>query len=294
MLETNIKDRVSKYPGRYKLTPVEGKPDLFDLARADEPTEPGTPLDKATLDSIIQSRLTGRYYTTSVSKVTKTKQTLATNPIPGNNWVLDTSKLKATSGAYTVEVSSLYGSYTPDKALDGNMETEYRSNGDSIVTLKLTFPAAIKVTKYKIAMRADNYTRTINTELQGSNNGSTWTTLFSTTEKPDNLTEYSLTQTGEYSQYRLQFTASETGVNVYSFEVSAYELATYRNEFIVGNGVPLTWSNGQIIYIQTPTNANAFSVTENTLNGVKVNTILQGNKRYELRYNGSAFDVKEV
>ena len=294
MIEAVFKDRVPIYPGRIKLTPVEGQTDLFDMLRADDPITEGTPLNKAAFDSIIHSRLTGRYYTTGVTKAIKTKQTFTTNPVPASGWVLDTSQLKGTSGAYTVETNSVYGSYTPDKALDGDMETEYRSNGESVVTLKLTFPAAIKITKFKIALRADNYTRNITTEFQGSNNGTNWNSLFSTSEKPETLTEYTLTSTGEYTQYRLQFTSNETGVNVYSFEVSGYEVATYQNEYTIQSGVPVTWDVGQIILIETPTTADAFSVTENTLNGIRINTILQGGKRYELRYNGVSFDAKGV
>lgn len=44
-----MKDRVPTYPGRVKLTPVPGSSDLFDMERADEPIETGTPLNKATL-----------------------------------------------------------------------------------------------------------------------------------------------------------------------------------------------------------------------------------------------------
>lgn len=293
MIEKNIRDRVPKYAGRILLTPVEGMPDTFTMTRADEPTEEGTPIDKSTLDSIIQSRLTGRYYAAEVEKAVKTKQTLTTNPVPASGWVLDATQQKGASGSYSVEVNSLYGSYTPEKALDGNMNTEYRSDADGVITFKLTFPAAIKITKYKIAMRADNYTYSVKTEFQGSNNGTSWTTLFTTTEKPDSLKEYTLTTTGEYTQYRLQFTASETGVNVYSFEVSGYEVTTYQNKYAI-DGVPLNWDIGQIVLIQTPANANSFSVTENTLNGIQINTILQGGRRYNLVYNGSSFDAKEV
>lgn len=39
-----MKDRKSLYPGRVKLTPVEGQENVFDLERADEPTEQGTAL----------------------------------------------------------------------------------------------------------------------------------------------------------------------------------------------------------------------------------------------------------
>lgn len=44
-----MKDRKSKYPGRVKLTPVDGQADIYDMTRADEPEEPGTPVNKQTL-----------------------------------------------------------------------------------------------------------------------------------------------------------------------------------------------------------------------------------------------------
>ena len=44
-----MKDRTPKYPGRVKLTPVSGMDNVFDLVRADDPIEPGTPINKKTL-----------------------------------------------------------------------------------------------------------------------------------------------------------------------------------------------------------------------------------------------------
>ena len=44
-----MKDRLSKYPGRVKLTPVAGQADTFDMIRADEPENEGTPLNKNSL-----------------------------------------------------------------------------------------------------------------------------------------------------------------------------------------------------------------------------------------------------
>lgn len=44
-----MQDRVSLYPGRVKLEPVAGQTNLYDLTRADQPTQEGTPLNKATL-----------------------------------------------------------------------------------------------------------------------------------------------------------------------------------------------------------------------------------------------------
>lgn len=44
-----MEDRVSLYPGRVTLTPVEGQPNTYDMVRADQPTQQGTPLSKANL-----------------------------------------------------------------------------------------------------------------------------------------------------------------------------------------------------------------------------------------------------
>ena len=43
-----MKDRTPLYPGRIRLVPVEGQQYLYDMTRADGPTQNGTPLNKAT------------------------------------------------------------------------------------------------------------------------------------------------------------------------------------------------------------------------------------------------------
>ena len=47
-----IKDRVPTHAGRVKLTPVSGSSNVFDLTRADEPREAGTPVNKKLLNDI--------------------------------------------------------------------------------------------------------------------------------------------------------------------------------------------------------------------------------------------------
>ena len=44
-----MQDRVSLYPGRVKLEPVAGQANTYDLTRADQPTQEGTPLNTASL-----------------------------------------------------------------------------------------------------------------------------------------------------------------------------------------------------------------------------------------------------
>lgn len=46
-----VLDRVSRYPGRVKLTPVAGAADLYDMERADDPIENGTPLNRLIFDN---------------------------------------------------------------------------------------------------------------------------------------------------------------------------------------------------------------------------------------------------
>ena len=50
-----MKNRESLYPGRVKLTPVDAAKGIYDLVRADEPQEEGTPLNKKLLDFAVSA-----------------------------------------------------------------------------------------------------------------------------------------------------------------------------------------------------------------------------------------------
>lgn len=54
-----MQDRIPLYPGRVKMTPVAGQANTFDMVRADDPTQAGTPLNKATLLKDATSALFG-------------------------------------------------------------------------------------------------------------------------------------------------------------------------------------------------------------------------------------------
>lgn len=63
-----MQDRISNHPNRWVLTPVTGETDTYDFTRADDPTQTGTPLNKATFlpDSVV----TAIQNTTGVSGIT--------------------------------------------------------------------------------------------------------------------------------------------------------------------------------------------------------------------------------
>ena len=47
-----VRDRQSTYPGRVTMTPVPGMENTYDMVRADEPLDEGTPINKVLFDSI--------------------------------------------------------------------------------------------------------------------------------------------------------------------------------------------------------------------------------------------------
>ena len=53
-----MQDRVSLYPGRVKLIPVTGQENTYDMVRADEPTQEGTPLNA---DSLLKAATATMY-----------------------------------------------------------------------------------------------------------------------------------------------------------------------------------------------------------------------------------------
>lgn len=295
MKEIQFKDRVSTYPGRVVLTPVEGAVNTFDLVRADEPTEAGSPLDKATFNSIIHSRLTGRYYNPAASRVRQTQKSgVTTSPIPTSGWVFDVDDTnRATSGSYVVTTSSNNGD---DWDADGAFRTTgWQSAGGDSAWIEIYQPQPIEVINMRFAVEFQYVGRFVKLQIQGSNDGELWVTLGELTSIASESTiEYVLATPGEYTYYRLYFTNSDSNrVIVKNLSYSKYNVYTYSTNYTLAD-VPTQWTKEQRLMLLTPNIVDSFGVTSNTLNGIPVNTILQAGKRYELRYNGAAFDVKEV
>lgn len=295
MKEVYFRDRVPLYPGRFLLVPVEGQTNTWELVRADEPTEEGTPIDKATFNSIIHSRLTGRYYAPTVARAIHSTRTATTNLFPTSGWTYDAdSTNRATNGIYTVETSSNNGSDW--LAGEAFRTTGWQSSGGDVAWVMVHHPAAIKVKNVKFRITFQYEARFSKLEIQGSNNGESWTTVGElTTINTGTTVEYELGAPGEYTYFRLYFTMTDSNrVTVSNLAYSLYDVNTYTNAYTVAEGLPASWTKEQRVLIVTPAELNNYALSTNTLNGVAINTILQAGKRYDLRYNGAAFDAKEV
>ena len=291
MIEKTFVNRVPTYPGRVRITPVAGEENTFDMERADAATVDGTPLDKATFNSIIHSRLTGRYYEPSSQREVASTTTLTTTPIPASGWVLSGTE-NATNGVYVATASQ--SQENPSEAFDGTWSTNsgWRPvSNASNPWIAIDVGSEIILKKVRIYFVSDAW-ETYCT-LSGSNNGTSWTEI-SNIKRPttNGAIDWSFSNSTAYRHYRLSF--DKTGVRLYGWEFKEYSISTYRNRYTVGAEFPSTFTAGQIVRVEIPAGASTVGVNANTLNGVTVNTILQPSKRYELRYTGSSFVAKEV
>lgn len=291
MKEVTFRDRVPTYPGRVVLTPVSGQANTFDMVRADSPKVAGTPLDKATFDSFVHSRLTGRYYTPTVLKTVAANNTYTVSPIPTSGWI-ESGTEKATNGLYVATAS--LSQNNPFEAFDGTWSTSsgWRpAHDDDAPWIAIDLGSPVVLKKVRIYFVSDAWATTCT--LGGSNDGTIWTDI-ATIDRPttNGAIDWSFSNTTPYQHYRLSF--DYTGVELYGWGLTEYTVTTYSNVYTVGEGFPTEWTTGQIALISVPNNTATLGVTRNTLNGVTVSTILQPNKRYELRYNGSQFVAKEV
>lgn len=294
MIEKTFLDRVPTNPGRVILTPVPGQANTYDMVRADSPLVVGTPLDKAAIDSIIQSRLTGRYYAPTVAREVLSYTAGQSDPVPSSGWVED-SYSEMTNG--TIKITSSYPDYPnlPDHAFDSSSSSYWAAESDSGETwIAVDFGTKILVNKLIVQWFSYDYDY-FRVSFQGSNDGTTWTEIAKTTGNRESATEWSFPNSTEYSQYRLVFTqGTENSMRLYEWGFVGWSVSTYKNSFVVENGFPSEWTTGQRVTIQTPAVVNTVGILANTLNGVKIDTILLPNRRYELRYTGSMFAAKEV
>lgn len=53
-----VKNRQPTYPGRVKLTPVAGMVNTYDMVRADEPLEEGTPINATLFERLQKNAIT--------------------------------------------------------------------------------------------------------------------------------------------------------------------------------------------------------------------------------------------
>lgn len=151
-----MQNRVSTYPGRVRLVPVSGQENIYDMTRADEPTEVGTPLTKETFLSDPTAALYGlgsdavpddalwAAVVSNTGYVIVTTTDSSGEPVPGVPVLVDGEFVGDTGERGVARFSVTYGTHTIEavKTLD----------------LASVSPSSISVEVYSAAAKNVNFT----------------------------------------------------------------------------------------------------------------------------------------
>lgn len=241
-----------------------------------------------------------KYNIPSVAKTFINNLNLNVNPIP-TSWAQITETISYQNNGYIVNSAAQNTGNQTYLAFDGKIDTYWGIEIQSSAWISIELPEALTISKMKLRLEATG-TGASGYIIQGSNDNSSWTDLYtnSGTSMPNTLTEIALTATGSYKYYRIYFPVDDTTnlktFRVYEFKFSSYTIPTYRIDYGISEILKTRWVQNQILLIETPNNYNTVGVKANALNGISINDmILQPNKRYELVYVGSGmFITREV
>lgn len=119
-----------------------------------------------------------------------------------------------TSGTYTVDASSEFNAtYAGWKCFDNNDTTDWATlTVTSNFWVRMVFPAARIVTSVILRGRNSGLERPTDWRIEGSNDGTTWTSLLASTTPLGNTAQtFAVSNSTAYTQYRLFCVVGETG-----------------------------------------------------------------------------------
>ncbi len=118
-----MEDRIPTLPGRVKLTRADGTSEYVTIERADEPTNPGTPLNKATLLSDQVGLKYGLDSTGTVSQALALNVYDETVNLPADKWV--NSSNPANYFTNSVTLATMKEAYNPIVSLDISKTSDF-------------------------------------------------------------------------------------------------------------------------------------------------------------------------
>lgn len=213
----------------------------------------------------------------------------------------ESSNTQATNGNFSLEASSISSaSYSVSKGFDNDVSTYAKLSGTETTTL-ITLDSAVKITKLKTHISNDmsDMYDYVHWEIQGSNDNSTWKTLYSSDSAETELQEHILNNADFYKYYRIY---SYSVPSMAPHELYIYEF--YPSEYYGESSNLLTLSSdignyfeNQRVLVEIPTGLDSAKKTYiniNNLGNKQINGELSANKKYELIYNGTSFDVYPI
>lgn len=125
-VNTPVVDRAPRYPGRVRLVPVSGQANVYDMTRADQPVNVGTPINKALLDQ--KAYTLTKNVTLYVSPSGNDTTGNGTSPAPYKTINKALSTIPKCLGGFTATVNVAAGIYNE------NVTIQHFGNGNLAIT----------------------------------------------------------------------------------------------------------------------------------------------------------------
>lgn len=246
---------------------------------------------KDNVENLISDNLTGKYYIPTVSTGTGTPSTVNTNPLP-STWT--GSGQSYSNGGYTIECSVAPSGANPlNSAFDRDESSRLimLATPSNEASVTITLPDALTIQSFRTYL--SDSVSIDQVSIQGSNNKSSWTTIYTYNSLDSEMTTRTVDSPASYKYYRFLYAMDATGsVEVREIQIGSYQVPSLSNAFTLAD-VPNPLDTNQRIMIKTPTYSNT-GVSSNTFNGKNIDALLLPNRYYELVYNGTQYLAKEV
>lgn len=272
------------------------------IKRADEPIEPGTPINKALFDKIDgllkkelgeRSRI-DRYNAPIVSD--DIGEVLNYDNLFSGEWTGGTGGGSADAYKGSMRVIPEYSAY--DSA--GHIKNIFNSSGwQSRESYKkrefyIDMSESVEILKFKLSRSCSSFVSFI---INGSNSIGNWINLYSSTENTsglDEIVEITLQNTAKYRYYEFIINVSSTRATVMIANLQVVSSKQSANKLLLSNDIS-NYFNGQRFLIQTPTlNYDRAMLNVNGLGDISIKEKLDSNTKYELVYNDSSFNAYSV
>src|SRR6056300_301561 len=172
-------------------------------------------------------------------------------------------------------VAATSTSVTAYHAFDNNLTAGFETTSSTIGTLRVQLPSAETIHKYVVWPKAADGNRPKSWTIEGSQDGTSWTTIHTVTDSPPSLTgdAHEITSPGAYVYYRINVTANNGGTGLDIAELALYgDVAfsiTFSDGWVTTNGsnvIPLGSS------YTLPTYTSSLPVTVTGAGDFDVNT----------------------
>jgi hypothetical protein len=160
-------------------------------------------------------------------------------------------------------------------AFDSNLTAGFEATSVTTGTLRLHMPSAETIHKYVVWPKAADGNRPKSWTIEGSQDGTSWTTIHTVTDSPPSLTgdAHEITSPGAYVYYRINVTANNGGTGLDIAELALYGDVAFSITFSDG-WVTTTGSNTIPIgsTYTLPTYTSSLPVTVSGAGDFDVNT----------------------